>query len=116
LNRIAYRYVLVISAPREAGGLQRRGGPQDLCFFSLSLIFLEGARRFPVDRKFDGKGRPYHSEMLVADNPWGEGLYAMEPVFWSGLTINSLASGSPNTGPNPSALTTGADAWSGCPT
>jgi len=64
----------------------------------------------------DAKGRPYHSEMLVADNPWGEGLYAMEPVFWSGLTVNSLVSGSPNTGPNPSAPSAGADAWPGCPT
>jgi hypothetical protein len=44
MNLIAYRYVAVISAPPAGGGLGRRGGTQDLCFFSLSFFRPGGAR------------------------------------------------------------------------
>ena len=56
----------------------------------------------------DGRGQPYHSQMLVFQKPEGTGLTAMEPVFWGSLTID----GPPVAEPKP----TDADGvWQGCP-
>ena len=54
-------------APGRPAAARRRERPQDLCFFSLSLVLPGGARRFPVDRKFDGKGRPVFPGPLHVD-------------------------------------------------
>jgi hypothetical protein len=54
----------------------------------------------------DGKGQPYHSQMLVFENREGTGLTAMEPVFWGSLTIGSTVAG-----PAPSL----SSIWEGCP-
>jgi hypothetical protein len=55
----------------------------------------------------DGKGAPYHSQLLVSENPSGTGLMAMEPVFWGGFTV-----GSPVAEPKPSDL---GSVWADCP-
>ena len=55
----------------------------------------------------DAKGEPYHSQLLVAENPSGSGLVAMEPVFWGGFTV-----GSPVAEPKPS---TEDSVWADCP-
>ena len=56
----------------------------------------------------DGKGQPYHSQMLVFENPEGTGLTAMEPVFWGSLTID----GPPVAEPRPTDTD---GVWQGCP-
>jgi hypothetical protein len=60
---------------------------------------------------FDGKGTPYRSQMLVSENPWGPGLMAMEPVFWTGLSIGGSIAAA--TAPISSSGQGGI--WSGCP-
>lgn len=55
----------------------------------------------------DGNAAPYHSQMLVFDNPRGTGLIAMEPVYWGSLTLGSTVAE-----PKPSA---GSSVWADCP-
>lgn len=55
----------------------------------------------------DGKGQPYHSQLLVFDSQRGSGLVALEPVFWGSLTIDS-----PVAEPKPSAASS---VWAACP-
>jgi hypothetical protein len=55
----------------------------------------------------DGLGMPYGSEMLVSTAPTGSGLIAQEPVYWSGMTVDSSVA-------EPTAIAASAD-WAGCP-
>jgi hypothetical protein len=55
----------------------------------------------------DGHGKPYRSEMWVMTSPAGFGLVAQEPVYWSGMTIDSSVA-------EPTASEASAD-WKGCP-
>lgn len=55
----------------------------------------------------DGNAQPYHSEMLVFSDQQGNGLVAMQPVFWGGLTIGSTVAE-----PKPSE---GSAVWQDCP-